>query len=297
MPVMGDQVGLTLDRIVLATDFSRTSEKATGYAEGLAKRFSSTLTLAHVVDLSAATRCEDVAVGVTVDDTRHESAENQERLLAEMTMAGVRATAHTVESHNPASAVVSFARELRADLIVTATNAHHGLSKAILGSFAEGVIRHADCPVLTIGPNVDGAPEDPLSFHRIVFATDFSADAPRQAQLALSFAQDSRAKIYLYHVLDRLDEDFTEAIESELKFEAALEKLIPRSTYDLCSPECMVENGAVAPQILELADEVRADLIVLGAKHSTSWFTHLIQGTVDKVLAKAQCPVITVCSK
>ena len=177
MSVIGDQVGLTLDRIVLATDFSPAAEKATGYAQGLAKRFSSSLTLAHVVDLSVATRSEEAVVGLPVDEVRHESAENQERLLADMTMAGVRATAHTVESHNPAAAIVGFAKELRADLIVTGTNARRGLSKAILGSCAEGIIRHASCPVLTIGPSAKSVSRGGFSFNTVVFATDFSSHA------------------------------------------------------------------------------------------------------------------------
>jgi nucleotide-binding universal stress UspA family protein len=297
MPVIGDQVGLTLDRIVLATDFSSSAEKAAGYAQALAKRFSSSLSLAHVVDLSVATRCENAAAGLPIDELRHEGAENQERLLGEMTMAGVRATAHTLESHTPAAAVVGFARELRADLIVTGTNARHGLGKAILGSFAEGVIRHASCPVLTIGPNAKPMPTGALSFHTVVFATNFSSDAAKQALIALSFAQDSVAKIYLCHVLDPGGDEVADTTDPEFKFQSALERLIPKSTYDWCSPACVVEDGAVAPHILELAKNVQADLIVLGAKHSASWYAHLIEGTVGRVIARAECPVMTVCSR
>jgi nucleotide-binding universal stress UspA family protein len=297
MPVIGDQVGLTLDRIILATDFSPAAEKATGYAQGLAKRFASSLTLAHVIDLSVATRSEDAVVGLPIDEVRHDSAENQERLLSDMTMAGVRAMAHTVESHNPAAAVVGFAKELRADLIVTGTNARHGLSKAILGSFAEGIIRHASCPVLTIGPKAKPAPKEGFSFHTVVFATDFSSNAALEAAVALSFAQDSVAQIYLYHVLDKPGKDICDTVGLELKFEEELGKLIPRSAYDWCSPERVVDGGAVAPGILALAKKVDADLIVLGAKHSGTWYTHLVEGTVGKVLTGAECPVITVCAK
>jgi nucleotide-binding universal stress UspA family protein len=152
MPVIGDQVGLTLDRIVLATDFTPVSEKAATYAVGLAKRFASTLSLVHIVDLSTATRSEEAIAGLSLDQMRHDGAENQERLLNKVTMAGVRAMAQTLEGHNPAASIVNFATQLRADLIVTGTNGRHGLSKAILGSCAEGIIRHASCPVLTIGP-------------------------------------------------------------------------------------------------------------------------------------------------
>ncbi|MES2391194.1 MAG: universal stress protein [Acidobacteriota bacterium] len=49
----------------------------------------------------------------------------------------------------------------------------------------------------------------------------------------------------------------------------------------------------MAPHILELAAERRADLIVLGAKPDQHWFTHLFEGTVGQVLLNAECPVLT----
>lgn len=296
MAAIGDQVGLTLDRIVFATDFSASAEKAAGYARALAKRFSSSLSLAHVIDLSVATRSEAAVVGLPIDDLRHTSAENQEHLLNDMTFAGVRTTAQTLEAHNPAAAIVGFAKELRADLIVTGTNARHGLSKAILGSCAEGIIRHATCPVLTIGPKVKRAPEGGFCFHTVVFATDFSSNAAVVAAVALSFAQDSVAQIYLCHVLDHPGKDSGETVALELKFEEALERLIPRSIYDWISPEPIVGSGEAAPWILSLAKRTGADLIVLGAKRSGTWYAHLIEGTVGQVLTKAECPVLTVCS-
>lgn len=296
MPVIGDQVGLTLDRIVLATDFTTVSEKAATYAVGLSKRFASTLSLVHIVDLSVATRSEEAMVGLPLDQMRHDSAEDQERLLNEVTMAGIRATAQTLEAHIPAASIVKFATELRADLIVAGTNGRHGLSKLILGSCAEGIIRHATCPVLTIGPKAKSAPSGGFSFHTVVFATDFSSNAALEAAIALSFAQDSVAQIYLCHVLDRPGKDICETANIELKFESALQRLIPRSAYDWISPERVVGTGEVAPEILKLAKRVNADLIVLGAKHSGTWYAHLVEGTVGKVLMNAECPVMTVCA-
>jgi len=296
MPVINDQVGLTLDRILLATDFTPASEVAAAFAKGLAKRFSSNLTLANVVDLSVATRSEDALIGLPIDGLRHNSAENLERLSGEMIFDGVRATAKTLEAHNPAAAVVDLANKLKAELIVTGTHARHGLEKAILGSFAEGVIRHANCPVMTIGPKV-APPSEVFSLHTVLFATDFGPDAAQKAATAVAFAQDSVAKIYFCHVLRKPGEDISDTLALQLRFEAQLADLIPISTYDWCEPECVVEYGQAAPHILALARKVGADLIVLGAAHSLTWHTHLTQGTVGHVIAEAECPVMTICSK
>lgn len=297
MPVIGDQVGLTLDRIILATDFSPVAEKASGYARALAQRFSSSLSVAHVIDLSVATLSADAVVGLPLDEMRRAGTADQERLVSDMASAGVRTTAHTLESHSAAATIVGFAKELRADLIVTGTNSRRGLSKAIFGSCSESIIRHAVCPVLTVGPKAKPAPKGGLSFQTIVFATDFSTDAAKQAAIALNFAQDSVGKLYLCHVVNRPGKDIAETVGKSLKFEAALEKLIPESSYEWCSPDCVVDMGAVAPHILALARKVRADLIVLGAKHSASWYTHLVEGTVEEVLLEAECPVMTICAQ
>ena len=112
----------------------------------------------------------------------------------------------------------------------------------------------------------------------------------------MSVAKDSLANVYLCHILDRPGKSISETVELELRFESELENLIPRSAYDWCSPERVVEFGEAAPHILELAKRVGADLIVLGAKHSSSWYPHLIEGTVEKVLADAECPVLTICA-
>jgi nucleotide-binding universal stress UspA family protein len=296
MPVIGDQVGLVVDRIVLATDLTPTSETATAYAKAIAKRFSSNLTLAHVVDLSVATRSEKAVVGIPLDDMRRSSSIEMERLLQEFSTEGVKATAHALEAHNPAAAIVGLAEQLKADLIVAGTHSRHGLSRAIVGSCAEGIIRHAICPVLTVGPMAKAPSNQAFSFNAIVFATNFDDDAAAKASKAFAFAQDSAAKIYLCHVLEHPGKDISQTLELQFKFETALQKIIPQAAYDWCGPECVVEQGKAAAHILALAKRVGADLIILGASRRSSWLVPLNSGVVGEVLSGAECPVMTICS-
>jgi hypothetical protein len=71
--------------------------------------------------------------------------------------------------------------------------------------------------------------------------------------------------------------------------------MIPESSYDRCSPECVVELGNSADAILRLAERVQADLIVLGARRASFWLTHIERGLTPEFLARAVCPVMTVC--
>lgn len=296
MPVIGDEVGLTLDRVMVATDFTPVSEIAVAYASALAKRFASKLTIVHVVDLSVATRSDAAVVGIPINQMRQESAERFENLLSNLSLEGVRAFGRRLEANNPCAAVVHLAKDLRANLLVISTHARTGLDKMIRGSFAEGVIHHAECPVLTVGPKVKVSPPENIPFRTIVFATDLHHDSVQKAGVALAFAKDGLAHIYMCHVISHPPSDFTSSLDLQITSEKQLSKLIPAAAFEWCGPECIVEYGNVADHILQLAKSKGADLIVLGAHRSTSWITRLTEGTVAHVLSEADCPVMTVCT-
>lgn len=296
MPVIDTSIGLSLDRILVATDFEGPSNIAFEYAKALAKRFSSRLVLAHVVDLSVATQSESAVVGFPIDDLRRFGTENMERTLTELESSGFRATGQTVEAHNTAAAIIGLSQQVKADMIVMGTHARHGLSRAILGSCAEGVIRHAACPVLTVGPYAKRPPEGPFSFSNIVFATDLRHDTAEKAAVALTLGEDSSAKIHLCYALEKPGDNISRTLEAQLKYENALRKLVPQGAYEHCDTDCVVEHGDAAPHILEIAGRADADLIVMGARRSTNWLATLSEGIVGHVLAKANCPVLTLCT-
>ena len=86
------------------------------------------------------------------------------------------------------------------DLIVLGSHGKHGLKKLVLGSAAEQIFRHADCPVLTVGPKVVAPGPGEVAFKHILFATDFSAGSLRALPYALSLAEENQARLALLHV-------------------------------------------------------------------------------------------------
>ncbi len=295
MPIIADQVGLTLDNISFATDFSRPSDVAATYAHAAAKRFSSVVTIVSVVDLSLSARADGAVIGVPADELRHRSGDNVDRLSSEWTLEGLKVKTHVPESHDRAKAIVELAKKEGTDLIVLGTHARRGFERAIEGSVAEGVIRQSECPVLTIGPNVKKLC-GPLVFDNILFATDLQGDVARQARVAFSFAQEGKGKIYLCHTMRPDGSSISETLTLLLQVESALEKLIPPAAYERCSTECWVEQGEVAPHLLSMARKTGADLIVLGARRGTWFSTHLLAGVVGHVLSETECPVLTILS-
>lgn len=296
MPVIGDEIGLQLDQIVLATDFSPHSLIAEYYARALADRFYSRVTVAHVVDPSVATASGSSVVGSRIDQMRHQGDEGLQRVVSELKEAGIRGQGKMLEAHNAASAIVNLAQKMDADMIVMGTRAQRGLNKMMVGSCAQGVIHHAQCPVVTVGPRVKKLAAPKLCIENIVFATDLKHDVSMKAGIALTFAKDSVCHIHVCHVLDHTAEKFGDTLESQVEAEAKLRKLIPKPSYEWCSPSYIVEAGQVGNHVLQIAKKVNADLIVLGAHRNATWFTHLAEGVIGHVVAEAECPVMTICT-
>jgi nucleotide-binding universal stress UspA family protein len=230
-----------------------------------------------------------------VSERRQNSRDSLEQLRNQFVSSGVETRTVSLEGHHPVPELLRVAKEQQIDLIVAGTTSKQGMERLLLGSTAEQLIRNATCPVLTVGPHTASIGELPLAFQAIIYATDLTPRAAKAALFAVSFAEDSGGRLYLCHVCDSSGEGSAQDTLSEKTFESLLRKMIPRSSYDWCSPECIVKHGDVSEAILSLAVRVKADLIVLGARHSSFWLTHVARGLTSELLAQATCPVMTVC--
>lgn len=287
MPVIGERPEITLDRIFVATDFSPTARNATKYAAALARRYSSRLTLLNVVDLSGIAASMGTLVGPAVDVQKDDHMRHLNEGVKELH--DLRTDVQLLEEFSPPTAILKAIRD--ASLVVMGTSGLQGVAKLVLGSVAEHVLRSASCPVLTIGPNVPVLHEESICFRQILFATDFSAQAAKAAPLALAFAEDSSASLYLCHVLP---ERRPHSSDDRKTFIAALERRVPRSAHDWCNPHCVVEHGKATEAILDLAADIQADLLVLGARKASFWLEYVHAGLTPTLLAAAKCPVLTI---
>jgi nucleotide-binding universal stress UspA family protein len=293
MPVL-QRVSVSVKNILVATDFSSVSDKATAYAKALALNFRSSVEIAHIFDPSVVTSYVEAILGTPIKERRQLCQESLDKLQREFVDAGVEVRTTLQESHRPHSALLKVADQHETDLIVAGTHSKWGLERLVLGSTAEELIRNSACPVLTVGPHAKLPPEGPLVFRTIVYATDFSGQAAKAAVFALSFAQDSGAHIYLCHI-SRTEPGLEEKVALDARFKSALNRMIPESVFEWCTPETVIRHGDPAENILELARRVDADLIVLGARNSSFWLKHIEHGLTPDLLAEATCPVMTVC--
>jgi hypothetical protein len=92
------------------------------------------------------------------------------------------------------------------DLVVIGTHGRHGIEKLLLGSVAEQVFRHADCPVLTVGPHsyLEGRVEW-NGTQTYPFATDFGEPSLGALPHAVSLAKGTKAKLQAVRAFSRTE--------------------------------------------------------------------------------------------
>jgi universal stress protein A len=144
---------LPFKRILCPTDFSEPACKAIKAAGELAETFSAELILMHAVGAIPALDTPTGMVGFDVAAYQKELTDSAERSLQERLEKHVPegVNARTLVVHGEAAhEIMRVAKEEEADLIVLSTHGEAGWRHRIFGSVPGKVIRHAECPVLTI---------------------------------------------------------------------------------------------------------------------------------------------------
>ncbi|MGC2112556.1 MAG: universal stress protein [Candidatus Korobacteraceae bacterium] len=281
---------IAINKILFATDFSPETQNALQCAISMAKRFESTLTLTHVLPREGPTAVGDTWPVVT--DVVRRSAEQSMATLEETEE--LKALPHEVviASGDTWDAITQTLKDKNADLVVMGTHGFGGVKKLILGSTAENVIRHAACPVLTVGPHVRLM--SPNRFHHIFYATDFSSGSMRALMYALSMAEEDRSELTLLHVIESKPASEAELLEWKRQDREKLSRMVPADNDLAYKPEIEVEIGIPEVEIIRLADTRNADLVVMGSHAGGAIATHLPWTTLHHVLQHAHCPVLTV---
>lgn len=295
---------IDIRRIVCPTDFSAFSGRAFERAVAMAAWYQAALTVLHVLPDTVVPSSELAYMGnpMLLDPTLREAIQGDLSLLvAPARRAGLHAAGELREG-KPATEIVRVARELPADLIVMGTHGRSGFQRWVLGSVAETVLRRAPCPVLTVRAHAAEQP-GPMFFKRILCATDFSPASEAAVGYAASLADEADGCLLLVHVLDRLgagsrpgagaDGD-SRRPDFECAARAQLRRALPPEAREWCLTEEIVTCGKVAPEILRLAAEREAGLIVMGV-HGRSLLDLMAFGSVThQVVGEAVCPVLTV---
>jgi nucleotide-binding universal stress UspA family protein len=286
---------ITFRNILCATDFSPASDAALAYAVAIARHYGGKLYVAHVT-------APELYVlgppGFQASASAHINDDAEQRIRALMSSGYLRDVSHEalVRRGETASVLLELSTEFKIDLLVVGTHGRRGLSKLLMGSTSEEIVRLASCPVLTVGPRNVSTLAD-LELKRILYATDFSEESLRALPFALSLGQEFGGCIVLAHVVSYRVDDFLDRQSVERKVTERLRALASEEENLWSDQNYHVEFGSPVEGILRTAIDRNADLIVMGARGASAAFrtsTSRLGATADSVASLSTCPVLTV---
>lgn len=277
---------VTLKNVLLATDLSPAANNALLYAASVAEKHESTLWVIHVIhpDIYPFQLPETWPQTAQAEEQVREMARNE----IEKRLRGIRHG--LIFERGPIWRTISRVIDKKeVDLLVVGTHGRTGISKMVMGSVAEQILRQACCPVLTVGPSVCIPPHTRPTLKRVLYPTDFSPESLTAAPFAISFARENSAQLILLHCAG--------GTEDKQALHASLRDIVPPDAGLVKPPMCMVTCGSPAKNILEVADQEMVDLIVLGVR-CANWRlkaeTHFANSSTYEIAIGAVCPVLTV---
>jgi len=137
---------MALKRILLAVDHGVSAACATDLVTELAQAVGAEVAIFHAIDPKL--YAKDVGLSPEI---LHANLQQDARELLAIVAARLRRSpppSHLIRDGDPKRAIVAVAREWNAHLVVVGTHGRSGVSRLLLGSTAEYVVRHAPCPVL-----------------------------------------------------------------------------------------------------------------------------------------------------
>jgi nucleotide-binding universal stress UspA family protein len=301
---------IEIPRILCPTDFSDCSRRALDHAVAIAKWYESTITLLHVRAVVPAAAYAP-AGGVLPTSL---TPEDPNALVAAMKRLGEGAGGtgvpmeYDIADGAPAAEILRKAEAMPADLLVMGTHGRSGFDRLVLGSIAEKVLRKAACPVLTVPSGAPDVVPAPVLFKRIVCAIDFSDCSMQALSYAMSLAQEADADLTLVHVIEVPPDVPREVHENEFGIprslreyvalaeedrRARLEAAVPEGVRAYCRVDSALPTGKPYREILRVAGERKADLLVIGIHGRGAVDRMLFGSTAEHLVRQASCPVLT----
>ena len=300
-----------INQILCPVDFSEFSRHAFDRAVAVARAYSASITVLHVLPVPAAVPAVPYgpegpgSFGLEPMDRAH-VLKDLPRFLSAETPVGVPLLYEAIEAPSAPKEILLQAQRLAADLVVMGTHGRSGFERLLLGSVTEKVLRTSPVPVMTVPSHApDAVPASRQVFRRILYATDFSQGSEHALRYAASLAEHAGAELVIVHVVEPfpvgqdpivgISYDVT-AYHEALK-EAArthLQRFVPETVRFGCETVDVITKGRPYVEILREASQREADLIVLGVHGRTAVDRLVFGSTTEHVVRRSTCPVLTV---
>jgi len=283
------------EHILLPFDDSDGAAEVLHHAAEIANWADATVRLLYVAD----TNRDSVTVveGQTVDVLEREGRDIVEEAEKTLETLGVSCRTDVVQG-NPAPTIAEYAEEYDQDLIVMPTHGREGLSRYVVGSVAEKVVRLSSVPVLSVRMQADELLTFP--YETVLVPTDGSDAATHAADHLLAFAAALDATVHVLSVVDdsALGPDVRSTIAGEESEQAANEAVetvaSAAETHGLTDVVRHVEHGRPAEAILDCIETNDVHAVGMGTTGRRGTDRILLGSVAEKTVRSAPVPVMTV---
>lgn len=299
---------LTFNRIMLASDFSASSEAALHYAAALARQSHARLLILHVMDtrVAALPHWSDIFRSTEVFAAREaEATQALDRLATHPALAGL-AVETVLQPGNPMTNIIDLAPGV--DLVVMGTRGQPSGWGLKPHAIAQQVAHGSPVPVLLVPESGGraGLPDpaaERLTLPCVVLALHFAQYAPQAISLARAFAAASQARLQVLQVIepDRVTSYPLDAGSGLYHNLGAVKTLIKNRLVTIVpdSPagpavDRVTLEGNAAEVIVKHSAAKQAGLIVMSAHAYGTLRKFFIPSTVDAVIEQAPCPLLAV---
>jgi nucleotide-binding universal stress UspA family protein len=280
---------LNIHNILCPTDFSKFATSAYAESLRLARWFGAKVTVVHVMPTATSIAAELGYLPPPADrsdDERRAALEQLQRFVDASEHAGVPVQIMSREG-DPCEEIRKIAREIGADVLVMGTHGRSGFKRLVLGSVTEALLNRPPAPVLTVNRTLPGRRG---LFKTVLCATDVSEWSAGTVAVALAIAHEGAKRLTFLSVKHQVE---ASGGALECAALAELHDLLPKQTRGACRIEERVAFGESDREILAVAAEERADLVVLGTGGG-GVLGHVFGSTVRSVVRNATCPVMVV---
>jgi nucleotide-binding universal stress UspA family protein len=282
-----------IKNILWATDFSREAADVLAYAELFAKKCRARLAAVHVVPemgpaLLEARPAYMEEVYLQVEANKKKAGKKLAELAAKR---GIPFDKVLIESGSPVKKIIEIAVREKSDLIVMGKRGQSALEKILVGSVANGVLRHAPAPVLFAGKR-RLSPE----IRNILVPTDFSKREDIERDFAWELASLFGADLTLLHVLAlynyQVGSESAEAMLEDLRAQLKNREVRERKNFKVS--EAVIRDLSAAAGIVNYARSKKFDLIAISTYTHTKLGRFFLGSNTERVISMSEVPVFAI---
>jgi nucleotide-binding universal stress UspA family protein len=262
---------LELRHIVCPIDFSSPALGSLRIASAIARQRRAELRAVHVVP------SQGLAVPEPLGSLERQALMSRLRASLEEVTSSFHLIGSAIRRGDPGTQILRFARELPADLIVIGAPGADRPERPT-GPIASVVVARSECPVLTVPSHHTTWSNESGLFRNIVCAVDLAPSSTSVILQALYVAWETHAHLTYVYVVP-------EGASTPAAARDRVQDAIPSYARGWCRTDVLVARGTADEEIVRIAEELHADLVILGAPRRWTSTTHA-------VLSRSLCPVL-----